>query len=553
MPTFDGSIFEHIDDDAYGDGNATESGATRPLDTMLEHSVRNNTSYLRQNRNPSISWTPNSDRFISPLEWSTVHWMMYPLEPSIEELRSDVLVEWKKSQTEGGDRERDGEIRMKIIGAPGQSGTFAEDEADFLSTTGTNALADATLSVTFGSDDITTRRWVAVMWQIRMGGRASSTIKGKKDDIDVRVEPDGLVFTTYKEDLGLGPSGALRFFSLDFTGPELVTLELQSNYQDGDSATNTEDVYTSPQAYRAWNDVGLVSSEKTFVVSDFNAVGIRGISLEESHRDDLGMSSRQIAGGIPYESQQSAYQQAEAITDTYETLRPVAMGWGGDLRDSSTEWGDQPTYFGYHYGNPQSGDPDNFRGTVKLDTRSYNSDIGQLHIRFFTLAAHLLNPYIEGRDSDFKLSDLKDESGSITFDLTVTVTDAQSSTTIGSQTESYNIDLYPSDHTGRWPVLQMLHFANKGDANNSPSSGDFFDVGSTIHTYREGTVRERELGLWRPKQIEVPLDDNTFSREDPLRWEFSASITDYQQEPIVTKPERNVLVFSGPSLFERPR
>jgi hypothetical protein len=167
------------------------------------------------------------------------------------------------------------------------------------------------------------------------------------------------------------------------------------------------------------------------------------------------------------------------------------------------------------------------------------------------LGTFLLPNYLKGADSGFGISDLREEGGFVEFDLKITAQD--NGTTLGSSINPYNIDLLPSDRTGRWPTLQMMAVSNFQDNDNSASTGQQFDTGSTIYTYQEGGVRERELSLWKPQQQRVSLDQATWDRDAQLEWTFDATITDYRQDPIAGSEEQNALVFSGVSIFERPQ
>jgi len=559
MPSFDGSDFVRIDDQATGDGT---NNSTRPLDTMLEHAVRNNVQNLRQNRGRGMTWVPNSDKIWSSLQWTTFHWCFYPLKASTKNLKSTVLYKFKDPPpSEGGITLPNAALRLKAVGVSGQGNAFAQDEVRQVRG-GVNSVGNRQeLELSFEQEDISRQRWVVLLWQMRyfiasqdnyksrVGATASSVTK------PLYLKKGGWISKNLSGQDNLGPTGAFLFYNnqppdgvsiLDREN-RIRSLELQSRFDNGGSSS--PEIYITPDAYRYHNDINQ-GKEKAWRLVEFPEFHIKAADIREEHYDDSNITSRNISGDRPYEAQQSSFRQARSITRTYEEIKPVAMGWGGDLR-AATEWARQPTMFGYQYDVPQPDDPDNLRGTIKADHISESSSFGLLEFRFFVLATFLLPNYVKGADSGFEISDLREEGGFVEFDLTIEVVD--NGTTLGSSTNTYNIDLLPSDRTGRWPTLQMMAVSNFQDNDNPASTGQQFDTGSTIYTFREGGVRERELSLWNPKQQRVSLDQSTWDRSDQLEWTFDATITDFRQDPIAGGEEQNALVFSGVSIFERPQ
>jgi len=556
MPSFDGSDFVRIDDQATGDGT---NDSTRPLDTMLEHAVRSNTQNVRQNRGQGISWTPNRDKIWFSLQWSTFHWCMYPLKASTKSLDSYILYELEDPpQSEGGKDPLKIGLRFKAVGAAGQGSTFAQKTKKVPPLD----LADTKLSLTFDEGDIDSQRWVVLMWQFKYFFEDESDYTKFKEKpsptgnaleyrrIDVT---SSLISPNLETEIDPGPTGAILFYPYSGDRPEdanydegpQFSMELQSQYKEG--ASGVAGRWSSPDAYQYHNDVNL-NQDNAIRVVNFSELHISAVHLQESHYDDNNITSRNIAGDRPYEAQQSSFRQARALTETYEEVRPISMGWGGDVRNTN-EWSDQPTMFGYHYGDPQADDPDNLRGTCKVDFESTDDSGTRLEFRFLTLAAFLRDDIYDGQDSSYGVSELKEDAGFIEFNLTIDV-EGVGGATIGSATQVFNADLFPTDSTGRFPTLQMLKFSNFGDDDNTPSIGDQFTDGHEIHTYHEGEVRERELSLWTPQQMQVSLGD--FDRSKQLRWSFDASITD-RNARVAADDEELVVVFSGVSIFERPQ
>jgi len=557
MPSFDGADFVRIDDQATGDGT---NNTTRPLDTMLEHAVRSNTQNVRQNRGQGISWTPNRDRIWFSLQWSTIHWCMYPLKASTKSLDSYILHEIQDPPNiEDIPNPLQIGLRLKAVGAAGQGSTFAQETTSI----NLSGLAQSRISLDFDKDDIVRQRWVVLMWQIRYFFQDDSDYNTIKELPSFTANiPDSYrrahvtssrVLPNIETELDPGPTGAMLFFPYDGENPSdadyaagaQFSMELQSQFREG--ASGKAGIWSSPDAYQYKNDINLNQTNAIRVVN-FAELHISAIHLQESHYDDNNITSRNIAGDRPYEAQQSSFRQARALTETYEEVRPISMGWGGDVR-STSEWGDQPTMFGYHYGDPQADDPDNLRGTCKVDFESTDDSGTRLEFRFLTLAAFLRDDIYDGQDSSYDVSALKEDAGFIEFNLTVDV-EGVGGTTIGSATQGFNVDLFPTDATGRFPTLQMLKFSNFGDDDKTPSIGDQFTDGHEIHTYHEGEVRERELSLWTPQQMQVPVGQ--FNRSNQLRWSFDAGITDRNARVAVDK-EQLVIAFSGVSIFERPQ
>jgi len=69
-------------------------------------------------------------------------------------------------------------------------------------------------------------------------------------------------------------------------------------------------------------------------------------------------------------------------------------------------------------------------------------------------------------------------------------------------------------------------------------------------SYREGTIYPREHALWEPQRMDVPLDNIGPDRQRTLAFDFTATITDYEQQPFVETADHNVIAFSGVSIFE---
>lgn len=565
MTLFDGSDFHSIDEDGLGDGTA---GSTQPLDTALEHQILNNERFLRANRRRGVTWSPNSARVLCHHKWTTIWMAMWPLEPTLERLSLDLLVEF-----DGGESERATiDTAFRCFDGAGGSLISSSETLDqrLRADNGQPTEQYVSTELTFDDGDIDSRRWVALMLDVKNTGRGETwdfvTDTGSgASPAEMDVYRTGIAELYLDEDI---PNDAMMKVSMELEDDRSTTLfELgtQLNHQEGNTSSG-EPYYewVCPEAYRAHDQIEPGEQGWIAEVSTGPEVYYKAINLREEHRTDLSIDSQALAGDVPYETQRGGYRHGRNVDDSYQTVRPVDLGWPGSIPTDAdihgewrvTDFGPQPMLWGYHFFNQGGEHPENCHGSIKPGMQSVSGADDRFDFRFFTLAFHMVNTFQRGADADYKLKDLLEEdAGSLRCDFDVSLYDPRDESLIGQSSTTLDLRLYPTDSTGRWQVLQQLWAMNHTDEDTNISS---VNSGNRLYGFKEGCLARRDYALIQPQQVTVDLEA-AIPSNIPIYWSFDVTSLGnveygYNPDEISIADRENLgVAFMHPAVFERPQ
>lgn len=538
MADFSGSDFKALDDDLVGDGT---TDTTQPLDTIDEHFLLNNERQTGQ-EGARVTLSPYANRKVASAEGAIFHMLPYWINPGLQTLRVGI----------GGRRKGEtGSEDLTLSAQLFRLGRSAESTTTPPSTE--TARKYDRIEISLGGNDIAQPKRDVLL--LRVEGEIGNSNNGSEDAYADNVPESQYIFGS---DIHVPESYSAYTKVVD----NAVISGSSNPSTDGDphdvvfDGANSGDALGSNVALRVsvlgqgsaitdqikGNDLFVGDYVAFWYVPylTFDALWIEEEYEDTSQIEDGSASDTRspIAAKRTYDAAQSSQLHGETIQESQDRLRPILIGYEGLDRpdpDTASDWPtDIPERWAYGIGDGGT--------TTLLQEGSAFLDTIDPVIRF----SLVFLPVIDRPTTPSDRQSVIDNARSGTWDLTVRAEQLTSSSntwlspnSLGSTTETIDVNHYKTATNGVFPSLLTIHHLLNSDSTND-------DTTTLGWAWKEGHLYNGDLTLLQFEKVDLSV--TTAEPDLPIRLQLDCSYNDDGPPNSLT-----YLVMVGISAWEVPQ